>query len=91
MTAYREGRINLQSLLISTLNGSGQIHAPAALATGRELWHTWNRRLGWPQSWSGHNGEKKDRLPLLGFESRTVQTIAYSPYCLFTIKAVFSL
>jgi len=35
-----------------------------------------NRRLGGPQSHSGRFGEEKYLLPLPGFDSRIVQTVA---------------
>jgi hypothetical protein len=34
-----------------------------------------NRWLGGPQSWSGHSGEVKHLLPLLGIKLQIVQTI----------------
>jgi hypothetical protein len=39
---------------------SGQLHAPAALPPGKEPWYPLDRRLGGPQSCSGHGGEEKN-------------------------------
>jgi hypothetical protein len=38
---------------------SGQLHAPAALPSGKSLWYLFYRRLGGPQSRSGRYGEEK--------------------------------
>jgi hypothetical protein len=38
---------------------SGQLHAPAALPQGTNPWYPLVRRLGIPQSLSGHGGKKK--------------------------------
>jgi hypothetical protein len=35
---------------------SGQLHVPAALPQGKSPWYTLDRRLGGPQSRSGHGG-----------------------------------
>jgi hypothetical protein len=39
---------------------SGQIHAPAALPPGKSPWYSLDRRLGGPQSRSGHGGDEKN-------------------------------
>jgi hypothetical protein len=39
---------------------SGQIHAPAALHYGKSPQHPLDKRLGGPQSQSGHGGEEKN-------------------------------
>jgi hypothetical protein len=38
---------------------SGQLHAPADLPPGKSPWFPLDRRLGGPQSRSGHGGGKK--------------------------------
>jgi hypothetical protein len=52
---------------------SGQLHAPAALPQGKSPWYPLDRKLGGPQSWSGHNGEEKNSDPLPGLESPIIQ------------------
>jgi hypothetical protein len=42
---------------------SGQFHAPAALLSGEKTLYALNRRLGGPQSRSGHGGEEKNSQP----------------------------
>jgi hypothetical protein len=42
--------------------------------TPKERKPTFRRRLGWPQSWSGHFGEENSVLLLLGVEPQTVQS-----------------
>jgi hypothetical protein len=39
---------------------NGQLHAPAALPPGKEHRYPLDRRLGGPQSRSGHSGEEKN-------------------------------
>jgi len=56
------------SELIRALSRSGQLQAPA---TSLPV----NRGLGGPQSHSGHAGDKKNLLPLQGFEPRTIQPV----------------
>jgi hypothetical protein len=44
---------------------TGQLHAPAALPQGKSPGHPLDRRLGGPQSRSGHSGgEEKNSRPL---------------------------
>jgi hypothetical protein len=48
----------------------GQLHAPAALSPGKEPRYPLDRRLGRPQSQSGHGGEEKDSQSSPGIEPR---------------------
>jgi len=50
------------------LDGSGQLHVPAALTPGKEPHYTLDRRLGVPQSHSGYGGEEKNPQPPPGIE-----------------------
>jgi len=43
---------------------SGHLHA-----LGKNPWYPLDRRLGWPQSWSGLGGKEKKLLTLPGIES----------------------
>jgi hypothetical protein len=66
----------MKTFLISTLDGSGQLHAPAALPTGeRAPLYTLDRRLGGPQSRSGRRGEEKN-LSSAGIRIPAVQPVA---------------
>jgi len=47
---------------------SGQLHAPAALHSGKETLIPLYRRLGGPQSRYGRGGEEKNSQPLSGIE-----------------------
>jgi hypothetical protein len=47
---------------------SGQLHAPAALAQGKNPGYPLNTRLGGPQSRSGRGDEEKNSQPLPGIE-----------------------
>jgi hypothetical protein len=51
-----ERRYSSYSYLTLAIDGvSGQHHAPAALyPRGKRPWYPSDRRLGGPQSWSGH-------------------------------------
>jgi hypothetical protein len=42
---------------------SGQLHALAALPSGKETSVSVNRRLSWPQSQSGRCGKQQDLVP----------------------------
>jgi hypothetical protein len=57
---------------------SGQLHAPARPLhpQGKSPWYPLDRRLGRPQSRSGHGGEKKNSQPLPGLEPPIVQPLA---------------
>jgi len=59
--------------LTSALDGvSSQCHAPVALYPwGKDPQYPLDRRLGGPQSWSGHRGWRKNPLPLLKFKFRS--------------------
>jgi len=41
------------------MEGSGELHAPAALSPGKSPHYPLDRRLGGPQSWSGWGGKEK--------------------------------
>jgi len=40
---------------------------------GKGLWYSADRRLGGPQSWSGHGGEEKNSQPLPGLKPLIIQ------------------
>jgi len=42
----------------------------------KSCWYPWDRRLGGPQSLSGHSGEEKNSQPPLGLEPPILQPIA---------------
>jgi hypothetical protein len=44
---------------------SGQLHAPATLPPGKEPWYPLDRKLGGPQSCSGHGGEEETSLQII--------------------------
>jgi hypothetical protein len=44
---------------------------------GKRLSYPMDRRLGGPQSQSGHGGEEKNSQPLLGLEPLIIQSIAH--------------
>ena len=54
---------------------NSQPHAPASLPPGKELPYLFNSRLGGPQRLSGRFGEKKNLLPLPGFEPRILVNV----------------
>jgi hypothetical protein len=54
---------------------SGQLHAPAALAPGKE---PLDRSLGGLQSRTGRYGEEKNSGPFPGLEPPTIQPVAQS-------------
>jgi hypothetical protein len=62
------------SFFTSALEGvSGQHHVPAALyLRGKDPRYPLYRRLGGPQSWSGHRNYRKNPLPLPGIEPRSL-------------------
>jgi len=49
---------------------SGQLHSPPAISLGKVPQDPLNSRLGGIQSHSGHCGEEKNLLPVLGIEHR---------------------
>jgi hypothetical protein len=56
---------------------SGQLHAPAALPPGKEppLQYPLYRKLGGPQSWSGHGVEEKNSQPSPEIEYPLLQSV----------------
>jgi hypothetical protein len=44
---------------------------------GKSPWYPLDRRLGEPQSWSGHGGEEKNSQPLPGLEPLIIQNVAH--------------
>jgi hypothetical protein len=70
---------NSYSFSTSALNGvSGQRHAPAALySQGKDPRYPLYRRLGGPQSRSGHRGYRKN--PFASAEDRTSIAGSFSP------------
>jgi hypothetical protein len=54
---------------------SDQLHAPAALPLGKSPRCPLDRRLGAPQSWSGHCG-KEDNLDPAGYRTPAVQPVS---------------
>jgi hypothetical protein len=58
---------------------SGQFHDPTALPPGKNTWCPLHRRLGGPQSRSGHCSEDKNSLLLSGLESPIIQLVAIYP------------
>jgi hypothetical protein len=71
--AWVARRYSSYSFSTSILDGvSGQHHVPTALyPPGKEPGSPLDRRLGGPQSRSGHRGYRKNPLPLLGIEPRS--------------------
>jgi hypothetical protein len=65
-----ERRYSSYSFLTLTLDGvSGQLQAlDELLPLGKDPWYPLDRRLGGPQSWLGHRGQRKNPLPLPGIE-----------------------
>jgi hypothetical protein len=55
---------------------SGQLHAPAALLSGKEPLYPLDRRLGEPQNRSGGGGGEKNSQPLPGLELPIIQPVA---------------
>jgi len=47
---------------------SGHLYSPTALPPGKEPWYPLDRRLGGPQSQSGHGGKEKNSQPPLGIK-----------------------
>jgi hypothetical protein len=54
---------------------SGQIHEPAALPQRKSPWYPLDRKLGGPQSRSGHGGEEKNSQPTSCLKFRIVQSL----------------
>jgi hypothetical protein len=55
---------------------SGQLLVPASLLPGKEPQYPLDRRVGGPQSRSGHGGEEKNSQPLPGLEPPIIQPVA---------------
>jgi hypothetical protein len=74
MQALRgRGDTDLTQLLTSTLDaGEWSVSLPQPRFTpGKDPWYPLDKRLGGPQSWSGHRGQRKNPLPLLGIEPQS--------------------
>jgi len=54
---------------------SGQLHVPAVFPQAKSPWYPLDRKLGGPQSRSGHNGEEKNSQPLPRLEIPLIQPI----------------
>ena len=63
MKAYGGIEVQLQSLLTSALDGSGQLHAPAAFTSGKEPWYPLGRRPGGPRAGQSVLEKRKTSLP----------------------------
>jgi hypothetical protein len=82
MKTYRGVEVYLHAFLTAALDGgewSASCPAVLLVQPGKNYRYPLDRRLGEPQSWSGHGGEKERSLPLPGIEPRssspiTVQT-----------------
>jgi hypothetical protein len=55
---------------------NGRLHAPASLPQGKSTWYPLDRKLGGPQSRSGHGGEEKNSHPLPEIEPPIIWPIA---------------
>jgi hypothetical protein len=55
---------------------SGQLHALPLYPQGKSPWYSLDRRLGGPQSQSGHGGKEKNSQPLPGLEPPIIQLAA---------------
>jgi hypothetical protein len=58
------------------MEGSGKLHAPAALPQGKSPWCPLDRRPGGPHSRPGRGGEEKNSQPLPGLEPPIIQPLA---------------
>jgi hypothetical protein len=58
---------------------SDQLHAPAALPQEKNPWYPLDRRLGGPQSRSGHGDEEKNSQPPPGIEPKNPDLPGRSP------------
>jgi len=67
------GREGIAPLIIISIVGELSASCPDHLNSKKEPRYPLKRRLGGPQSRSGHFGEEKNLLFLLGFELRTAQ------------------
>jgi hypothetical protein len=65
---FGEWRYSSTHSLISVLDGSDRLHAPATLPPEMETRYSLDRRLGWPQSRSERGDEEKNSQPSPGIE-----------------------
>jgi hypothetical protein len=63
MKPYRGVEVQFQSFLTSALDGSGQLHAPAAFISGEEPRYPANRRPGGPRAGRSVLEKRKSSLP----------------------------
>jgi hypothetical protein len=74
---------------------SGRLHTPAALFPGKEPLYPLDRKLGGPQSRSGHNGEE-NKIPSLSLpriepgrlDRSLVTTLTNPPRTLYTMVSI---
>jgi hypothetical protein len=74
MKAYWGEEVYFYAFLTSALHG-GEWSA-SRYPQGKSCRYTLDRRLGGPQSRSGHGVEEKDSLPLPGLEPPIIQPVA---------------
>jgi hypothetical protein len=68
--------VQLHVILNSVLDiGEWSASWPSHFTMGKEQWYPLERRLGGPQSQSGHGSKEKNSQPLLGIEL-VIQPIA---------------
>jgi hypothetical protein len=65
----KEGITSTQSQPQNQMVMNSQFHNPTTLHPRKKPWYQLDRRLGGPQSQSGHCKEEKNPLPLLGIET----------------------
>jgi hypothetical protein len=80
MEAQEGEEVYSYSFTTSALDGDEwpASHPSRALPPGKEPRHPLDRRLGGPQSWSGNKGYRKNPLPLLGIEPRSLGHAVHS-------------
>jgi hypothetical protein len=74
MSTYGGVEIELHAFLTAALNGGTS--RPSLFAMGKRPRYPLDRRLGGPQSRSGHGGEEKNSQPLSALEPLIIQPIA---------------
>jgi hypothetical protein len=57
---------------------------------GKSPWYPSGRRLGWPQSRSGHGAEEKNSQPLQGLEPPAIQPVAQCYTTVSRLLIIFS-
>jgi hypothetical protein len=67
--------VQLNAFLTSALDGSGQLHAPAALTPSKSPRYPLDRKLGGPQSRSGSGGEKYPIIVPVGNRTQIIQSV----------------